>query len=649
MKFAEDFFEDEVREGFYVSGMMKREWAAQIVILEDFDRVCRELGITWYAAYGTLLGAVRHHGFIPWDDDIDVWLKRSDYEKFAANTGMLPGNYIFMEGRIDRNDNLRFIQPFGRIVNTASFMADPDFLKKYQGFPYPSGLDIFVLDRLAPDENAEKLRTDLSQYIWYVLHHLDESPQVLEEQLTNIEKWTNRRIDRSGHIEHQLMVLEEEFNVTFENAGGTELTAMHDWVPAQSYHFPETLFAQTVELPFENITMPVPAGYDRILAGIYGTSYMKPMQFSIHGYPCYGITEQGIEETGAELPYKYYFHEECLNKPVKAERKGRLKQALEQFEKAHREALEIVRKQISDWKSSSVPAGTEKTASEALSRAQKAEMDLRELLLSGYPDEQDIAHLLDEYAETLDGLYQKLKKLKKPEDERHSGQEESDRPDAIQKEADRPGIILKEIRNRIIQHVIEPTEVVFLPFKAESWKYLKPIYEYFSGRSGFHVLVSPIPYYRKNCWFDPEKKAIYEGERISQEVPVTPWECMNLSIHTPDYVVTQNPYDKFGIGFTVDRHFYSGELQKYAGETVYVPWFRTDEVMPEHEAAWQAADNYIDMPGVIRADHVLVPSENMRQVYIEKLTEFAGRNSKPRWERSVQKIDYITELFSDGL
>ena len=54
----------------------------ELEILLDVDRFCRENGITYFLGEGTLLGAIRHHGFIPWDDDVDVIMKRADYERF---------------------------------------------------------------------------------------------------------------------------------------------------------------------------------------------------------------------------------------------------------------------------------------------------------------------------------------------------------------------------------------------------------------------------------------------------------------------------------------------------------------------------------------------------------------------------------------
>ena len=79
VEFSHEYFEDEVRDGFYVNGLMKKCWAAQIEVLSDIASVCAKYNIKWYADCGTLLGAVRHGGFIPWDDDLD---KR--YEELMA-------------------------------------------------------------------------------------------------------------------------------------------------------------------------------------------------------------------------------------------------------------------------------------------------------------------------------------------------------------------------------------------------------------------------------------------------------------------------------------------------------------------------------------------------------------------------------------
>ena len=79
----DDFINEEERCGFTVTTSRKKIWAIELDLLKEFDRVCKKHGLTYYVIAGSALGAARHHGFIPWDDDIDVAMVRSEYEKLC--------------------------------------------------------------------------------------------------------------------------------------------------------------------------------------------------------------------------------------------------------------------------------------------------------------------------------------------------------------------------------------------------------------------------------------------------------------------------------------------------------------------------------------------------------------------------------------
>ena len=79
---GEDFFKEEERCDYLVSSKMKRIWAVELDMYLSFAEICEKYGLKYFVLGGTMLGAVRHNGFIPWDDDLDVGMLREDYEKF---------------------------------------------------------------------------------------------------------------------------------------------------------------------------------------------------------------------------------------------------------------------------------------------------------------------------------------------------------------------------------------------------------------------------------------------------------------------------------------------------------------------------------------------------------------------------------------
>ena len=95
LELDDNYFKEEERCGFKIPSMMKRVWAVEMDVLTHIDRICMEYGLTYYAAFGTMLGAVRHNGFVPWDDDIDISLMRDEYnELIRILPGELPYGFV---------------------------------------------------------------------------------------------------------------------------------------------------------------------------------------------------------------------------------------------------------------------------------------------------------------------------------------------------------------------------------------------------------------------------------------------------------------------------------------------------------------------------------------------------------------------------
>lgn len=117
---------------------------AGLNILRYFDKFCKDKNIRYYAAYGTLLGAVRHCGFIPWDDDIDLFMFRSEYNKFVELfSSVSQGQYKCVS--FEKNT---FCFPYSKIIDTTTRIENENVVHM-EGTGL--GIDIFPLDYVSDE------------------------------------------------------------------------------------------------------------------------------------------------------------------------------------------------------------------------------------------------------------------------------------------------------------------------------------------------------------------------------------------------------------------------------------------------------------------------------------------------------------------
>lgn len=143
--------------------LLHRIWNVEQEILDEIHRVCTENGIRYSLTYGTLLGAVRHKGFIPWDDDVDVMMPREDYDRFVSawDTSAHPGFLLQTEQCSDDYNN-----NFGKVRKdkTTFLQYEAQGKRKFHKGIY---VDIFPLDRKAPSGIQSKI-----QYLYFALNLL---------------------------------------------------------------------------------------------------------------------------------------------------------------------------------------------------------------------------------------------------------------------------------------------------------------------------------------------------------------------------------------------------------------------------------------------------------------------------------------------
>ena len=143
---GEDFFAEEVRCEYLVTEKMKKIWAVIIDLYLEFARICDKYSLNYYGYGGTILGAIRHEGFIPWDDDLDVCMPRADYDKFLAIASKeLSEPYFIQTPQTDPG----YYKTIARLMNKNTTYASRAFL--HSGMAHGCILDILPLDNCNPE------------------------------------------------------------------------------------------------------------------------------------------------------------------------------------------------------------------------------------------------------------------------------------------------------------------------------------------------------------------------------------------------------------------------------------------------------------------------------------------------------------------
>lgn len=292
--FPKNYFQGETRDGFYIEPMMKCAWAAMIEVLEVVDEICARHGIRYFADYGTLLGAVRHKGFIPWDDDMDISMFREDYEHFLEIApAELPGGWQVHS----IHDNAFHDQLHALVKNTDKISYSSEHLHRFHGCPYSVGLDLYPLDALAPTPGEDQTICELLKILIYSAEIYEKHPKQVEESIPEIESLCNAKINRNGNIKNQLMNLADQICRLYNNMEYSDIShyatyASHNCTLRMSAAW----YQKQIRIPFETTTIMAPAGYDNILQVNYG-DYMTPVQgIQSHEYPFWKKQEKILAE-----------------------------------------------------------------------------------------------------------------------------------------------------------------------------------------------------------------------------------------------------------------------------------------------------------------------------------------------------------------
>ncbi len=300
LNIPDEFFKAETRDDFPIPAPMKRAWAIQLTMLDQTLEIARKHGIRIWVDYGTLLGTVRHKGYIPWDDDIDVCVMRADYLKLI--------NYLKAELPDYCNvycfyTDERCIQPKGFITNRSviDIGTNPEERKLtelYFNCPYVAGLDLYPMDYVPADRSMRDYVKNLYIAAYSLAMSMEDyiASGEFEDYLSQLEGITGRKIKRDEHINNSLWKLADSIAMmTKPQESGHVIWYPHLAMGQDRMIRKISWFKSTLIMPFEMMEVPVPEGYNEILTVCYTDKYMTPLRGkTAHGYPFYAEQERKI-------------------------------------------------------------------------------------------------------------------------------------------------------------------------------------------------------------------------------------------------------------------------------------------------------------------------------------------------------------------
>lgn len=234
----------------------------QLNMLSQLQRVCKENGLRYIVISGTLLGAVRHKGFIPWDDDMDIALVREDYEQLISilQKNPIPGCFM-QEFRTDPH----FHQPYAKLLKDDTVFLEE--ICRYGKARNGIFIDIFPLDHIKnPNQTSNEVRRIAARMLTFAIWHKENCHM----KRIGLRKLLNVAAPIVGILPKSCLISLQRKLVIRNHPEWDYVTNLFTCnYTVKRLHFRREDIEHAVEMPFEDITVSAPADWDGCLRRLY--------------------------------------------------------------------------------------------------------------------------------------------------------------------------------------------------------------------------------------------------------------------------------------------------------------------------------------------------------------------------------------------
>lgn len=226
-------------------------------LLQEIDRFCTERNLTYFLAFGTLIGAVRHNGFIPWDDDCDIMMPRPDLERFLIEYETTD-RFEAISNKSERGQ----VWGFGRLVDRKTFREQNEW--KFPGI----NVEIYPID------GAPTSQVGLKCFLFGIkaFQFIERNIVSITDLLINTNKWPFKKPEC---FLTKLFISSFYIYGTMFDFNKSKYAAIIFGNPYEKKIFIKKYFSDSIPLKFENTYFKAPVGFDKYLTEIYG-DYMTP-------------------------------------------------------------------------------------------------------------------------------------------------------------------------------------------------------------------------------------------------------------------------------------------------------------------------------------------------------------------------------------